>query len=429
MVLRATLLLVIPLAAANACETAADCAYAGECNGGRCVCNAHWSGPNCTTLRLLPSPTTDAAGLRRKSSSSWGGSVIWDAERERWVMLFSDMEGHCGLNAWKRNSRICMATSANSSSPVGPFAMNNSSSSSSSSSAVVLPSWAHNPTVHGPILTPPAGYEQATGNSSSTSAVYLIYHIGTGHGGIYGKPRTDCTNGTTPSSRDGDAATDGATAAVQPRAVGGPIPPPPFVLPRAVTPNLLVASSVNGPWAPHRWGKLGWGCNNPGAAVLKNGTVVLACKVMLHRGPDGGLPWRQMAIYVAPSWRGPYELRRLTPVYGEDAYVWHDPAADGGTGAFHMLLHAMRPTKVPTTAWSKDGLEWIANGYAGPPHPQPRASFNHSIALAGGGLVELQRRERHQPIFRDGKLVGLCNGVTTGVDDDYSFTACVPVAT
>ena len=56
-----------------------------------------------------------------------------------------------------------------------------------------------------------------------------------------------------------------------------------------------------------------------------------------------------MAIYTAPSWRGPYIFRSLTrklhpfacdlwvdsdrllvfpAVYGEDPYVWHDPHRD-----------------------------------------------------------------------------------------------------
>ena len=83
--------------------------------------------------------------------------------------------------------------------------------------------------------------------------------------------------------------------------------------------------------------------------------------------------------------------------------------------------------KTPTTAWSKDGLDWTPNGFAGPPNPAPRPSYGHSIALQGGGVMELDRRERHQPIFKDGALVGLCNGVTLPGEQDYAFTACVEV--
>lgn len=403
--LKSFLLLLVGLNATVACETAFDCAYAGECIQGVCECNPHWTGSDCTILRLLPSPSKDAAGLRRENSTSWGGSVIWDSERQRWVMFFADMEQHCGLDTWKRNSRIGMATSA---SPIGPFTFDDSSSSTS----VVQPAWSHNPTVYGPIRTKTT--------AEGHDPIYLIYHIGNGHASAHGWPRKDCTNGTTPRHRLD--------------ALDVPVRTPPFVVPKVVVPDMLVSSSLSGPWKPHRGGLLnstGWHCNNPAPAFLSNGTVVLVCKLAPRRGPDGK-PWRQMAIYVAPGWEGPYEFRRLAPIYGEDAYIWHDPDADSGTGAFHMLYHAMHGGlgKTPTTAWSKDGLEWTPNGFAGPPNPAPRPSYGHSIELVGGDTIQLGRRERHQPIFKDGVLIGLCNGVTMLDDEqDYAFTACVPVAT
>ena len=397
-----SLLLVV----ADACYTAADCSYSGACTAGRCACNSHWSGPNCTTLNLLPSPSADGGGLRRAHSSSWGGSVIWDDDPGMgWVMIFADMEAHCGLDAWQRNSLIAIATNTDASSPAGPFTL--PGPNASVAPALVMKSFAHNPTAHGP--TP------------GTSPVYLVYHIGDGHASRHGSPRTDCTNGTTPPPPPAALGATAAAAALDDEAA------PPHGLPAVMTPNLLVAGTLSGPWTTHKWAKNEGSCNNPGAAVLKNGTVVLVCKVSVNKGPDGKT-WRQMAIYVAPTWKGPYEFRRLTPVYGEDAYIWYSTADDNGTGAFHMLLHSMHPHKIPTTAWSKDGIDWIPNGFSGPPHPQPRASFNSStFALKGGGTMTVKRRERHQPIFKDGKLVGLCNGVTTG-RGDYSFTACVPVA-
>jgi len=195
---------------------------------------------------------------------------------------------------------------------------------------------------------------------------------------------------------------------------------------------LVSSQGLGGPWEEHRWDEIGWSCNNPAAVFLQNGTVILACKIFPAMGTDGK-PWRQFGIFVAPTWRGPYEFRRLAPIFGEDAYIWHDPKADGGTGAFKMLYHSMHnehgPGKTCTTAWSKDGLEWTPNGNAGPPHPSPRESYGLVIPLEGGGSLQTARRERHQPIFGPGgELVGLCNGVTTSRENDYSFTACVPVA-
>ena len=119
----------------------------------------------------------------------------------------------------------------------------------------------------------------------------------------------------------------------------------------------------------------------------------------------------------------------MTPIYGEDVYAWHDLEADSGKGAFRLFYHTMHPAKICSTAWSKDGLEWTPNGIAGPPNPQPRASYGADIELEGGGVLATVRRERHQPIFDENRrLVGLCNGVTISRENDYSFTACVPVA-
>ena len=125
-----------------------------------------------------------------------------------------------------------------------------------------------------------------------------------------------------------------------------------------------------------------------------------------------GKPWRQFGIFVASTWRGPYEFRRLAPIFGEDAsYIWHDPKADGGTGAFKMLYSkcctircttSMAPGKCAQRPGAKDGLEWTPNGNAGPPHPSPRESYGLVIPLVGGGSLQTARRERHQPIFGPG---------------------------
>ena len=95
------------LAGARACRTAHDCAYAGECVSGRCVCNAHWSGVNCTVLDVRAANLgVGAGGLRRTSSSSWGGSFVWDPDARARRMFFADVELHCGVDTWERNLRI-----------------------------------------------------------------------------------------------------------------------------------------------------------------------------------------------------------------------------------------------------------------------------------------------------------------------------------
>eukprot|EP01046_Picozoa_sp_COSAG06_P002298 COSAG06_NODE_80_length_25388_cov_33.371545_27_plen_233_part_00 len=175
-----------------ACTTEADCAYAGDCVAGRCQCDLTWRGENCTELALLPAATNDAAGLRRATSSSWGGSVVKDSPTGgKYFMFFADMSLHCGLNSWQRNSAISVATSA---SPAGPFAV------AQGSKPIAAP-FAHNPTVHGP----------------AADGFYVIYHIGSGKPGSHGSPQLDCKNGTTPPKLAQEAAGwSGPVAAASP---------------------------------------------------------------------------------------------------------------------------------------------------------------------------------------------------------------------
>ena len=272
-------------ALATVCLTEADCAFAGDCLAGRCQCDVTWHGPNCTELALLPATSSDAAGLRRNRSSSWGASVLFDNASGEYYMFFADMAQHCGLNAWQTNSQISVARSTN---PTGPFAV-------VPGSPPIAPPFAHNPTVHGPA---PDGF-------------YVIYHIGSGQPSSHGSPRTDCTNGTTPAKH--------ASLALEPPATMSP-----------AAPTILFSKSVTGPWysallaieavpgpGSQSAARSTVGCNNPAASFLKNGTVLLVCKVSVT--PPN--KWRQMAVYSASHWRGPYSFRRLTPVYGEDPYL------------------------------------------------------------------------------------------------------------
>ena len=46
------------------------------------------------------------------TTSSWGGSVAFDAATSKWNMYAAEMVNHCGIGAWESNSRIVRATSA-----------------------------------------------------------------------------------------------------------------------------------------------------------------------------------------------------------------------------------------------------------------------------------------------------------------------------
>ena len=40
------------------------------------------------------------------TTSSWGGSVAFDAKRKRWVMFAAEIAESCGLNEWYLLSRM-----------------------------------------------------------------------------------------------------------------------------------------------------------------------------------------------------------------------------------------------------------------------------------------------------------------------------------
>ena len=184
---------------------------------------------------------------------------------------------------------------------------------------------------------------------------------------------------------------------------------------------MLVSQHVDGPWERVSNGAWPYGCNNPAAWIFPNGTTLLVCK-------RGWPETFRMQVAVAPHWRGPYRVARLTEVYGEDAFIWQAKE----DGHFHMLTHSMypKPDKIPTTAWSEDGLEWtpafVCNHSAARGHTYP--SFGHEIEMTDGSKFRLARRERHQLVLEDGVATHLLNGVTeAGRTDDFAFTSVQPI--
>ena len=128
----------------------------------------------------------------------------------------------------------------------------------------------------------------------------------------------------------------------------------------------------------------------PGAYIFPNGTTLLVCKVDLP--PPAGESIRQMQMAVAPHWSGPYKkVEPPSRVFGEDAFIFRQPQ----DGHFHMLLHSMKPHKLPTTAWSPDGLTWTpafladVNCTEGDMYP----SFGYEIKSTTGETFRAQRRD------------------------------------
>ena len=83
-----------------------------QCEAGICRCEAPWSGPECQRLELAPA----APGLAESLTSTWGGSTL-HGDDGRLYMYAVEMVGHCGIQAWTRNSRVIVASADNASAP------------------------------------------------------------------------------------------------------------------------------------------------------------------------------------------------------------------------------------------------------------------------------------------------------------------------
>lgn len=110
------------------CATDWDCALGGGCIDAACVCDAAFTGANCTYFDLLPTP---GAAYNQSNASSWGGRAVYDEGGAQWHLHVSEMANGCGLDEWEPGSTIVHATS-----PTlwGPYAR----------SALVAPAFSHN---------------------------------------------------------------------------------------------------------------------------------------------------------------------------------------------------------------------------------------------------------------------------------------------
>ena len=172
-----------------------------------------------------------------------------------------------------------------------------------------------------------------------------------------------------------------------------------------------------------------WAANNPALHIDRvTGGVLLVYKVGCDCPPPCTF-CRQFGVATAPDWRGPYTDGGLIDVYGEDPYVWRDPDGAAG-GGYHLVFqggtypHPNQYVGHWHTASSPDGVSaWRVEAHS--------EAFNGTITLAGGGTLELRRRERHQLLMdtATGAPAFLFNGaMLAGAPGDHSFTVAQPIA-
>ena len=106
----------------GACQSELDCQLNGVCVGGKCVCDAAWSGnANCSQLAFLPAKVQNGYGSVGSPRSSWGGGVHQDPDTKLWVMGISDYALGCGQSALDPNQQCGLAVSTT---PNGPYVKN-----------------------------------------------------------------------------------------------------------------------------------------------------------------------------------------------------------------------------------------------------------------------------------------------------------------
>ena len=161
------------------CKSDLDCSLNGVCSlapstPNTCTCDVGYKGEQCELFDFLPTPTGAGYGHGAGgTTSSWGGTAVYNNASGQWEGFFSEFVNHCGVLSWQSNSQIIHAVSQ-SAFAHGPF----------TKVGVALAAESHN----------------AEARRDPVTGEYLLLHIYAGELGgktVVGVPQ--CTNGSTSS--------------------------------------------------------------------------------------------------------------------------------------------------------------------------------------------------------------------------------------
>ena len=351
---------MVSAALAWECTSDLGCQLNGKCVEGVCHCSDAWTGTNCSTLALLPTPKE--AGLNLPNDSTWGGNVL-KGKDGKYHLYAAYMEKGCGLTGWVHDSKIVHAVSDTK---TGQYQL----------ADTAIPAWSHNPA---PIMAP--------------DGTFVLYHIGQGIGTQYGVCNADgdcCRNGTSPCGFG--HCTAPCNCADEPHNAD-------FNL----TLTVHYADTPEGPWKvwPVELPK-GHAGNNPAPWVHPNGTMYL-----LSVSND-------MSLMRADTWKGPYtSVTTGACGGGEDPYLFTDE-----NGNWHCLYHRA-PFNNLTVA---GGHSFSENGYDWHISEAPAYSGDY-VTYTETGRHEVAKRERPRFLFDDaGAPIALLNGVVSrkpGANETY----------
>jgi hypothetical protein len=373
------------------CSSTANCSYNGACVQGICHCNPPWKGDSCSELDRLPAQK--GTGYHRQESgrnlSSWGGAVLQFGTE--WRMWVSEMVGHCGINAWSRNSQVVLATSSD---PLTqPFVKQ----------SIFSPVFSHEPdAIRGP---------------NGEVVVILTHATSLPTPGPGGPICTTCADGSTPGSCGKDESYGPVAKAG--RAF-------PTLLSFAAGPSSKFSEPLclfNGTAGVARHGT--YGDTNLAGIILPNGTFIGIWRECTRSPPSSATvhpvratDWKNAETFdwsTAPLFTN---LQEHSPP-PEDPFVY----GPDDTGVFHALFHDRSCEGCGGHGWSIDGVRWHYTGIA----------YNGSTEFTDGSLYYFQRRERPHLVFAEhhGGLnypIALTNGIEYG-DGDATSTLLQPLRT
>ena len=318
----------------GACSTDWDCSLGGTCASQKCVCDAWFTGEQCSLLNLQPAESLTSQGLQVPDYHSWGGHPLLDANGT-YHLFTSFMCDHATLGSWTTKSSVAHATSNH---PEGPFTF-----APGLDEQLVVPPWSHGAYI---VQDPP-------------TKKYLLWHLGDG---------TISNTTWGPCYNSSESGSDGASL----------ISALPSSLTSLAAPGqkqafVQVSDSLLGPWVPfndntgvtvsYPPGSWTTSIDNPAPFIFDNGTTLLFFRSETCPKNWGALAPACIGVARADSWQGPYTSLFVEPIThpeGEDPAVFMDPH-----GYLHMLTnvntyHARCAAGVPCGghAWSYDGLTW-----------------------------------------------------------------------
>ena len=276
-----------------------NCSYNGACQlDGKCRCFSGWKGQYCQSLDLLPA--TNSSGLNLLGpphyTSTWGGSVLYDANDGLYHMYASEISNHCGIHRWLSDSIVVHATSQGA---------KDGWKFERQEAIDVLPKFSHEPV--------------AVRDPSSGATVLFVSHYP-------GGDASDCPDKIC-RCNDGSSWAGGERCGNECGISGN----------ATVYSYFTYSSSKIGNGSA--WSKL-----TSLASVQSNPQIDMNLAPVIRE--DGSLlAWTRWTIWEASNWTDPKTYRNMgpgpdfdsdppTPWEGEDPSVWID--ADG---RYHMLSH------------------------------------------------------------------------------------------